>query len=80
METTSDWENWYLHAGKDWCNVLIAEVPAGLDKLTRATLLLQSRNSETRTLGKHSSSCSTQGELRSTLIRSQWTNSRRTQH
>ncbi len=32
METTSDWENWYLHAGKDWSNVLIAEVPAGLDK------------------------------------------------
>jgi hypothetical protein len=32
METTSDWGNWYLHAGKDWSNVLIAEVPAGLDK------------------------------------------------
>jgi N-acyl-D-amino-acid deacylase len=32
METTADWENWYLHAGKDWSNVLIAEVPAGLDK------------------------------------------------
>jgi N-acyl-D-amino-acid deacylase len=32
METTSDWENWYLHAGKDWSNVLIAEVPADLDK------------------------------------------------
>ena len=32
METTSDWENWYLHAGKDWSNVLIAEVPAGLDR------------------------------------------------
>jgi N-acyl-D-aspartate/D-glutamate deacylase len=32
METASDWENWYMHAGKDWSNVLIAEVPTGLDR------------------------------------------------
>lgn len=23
VETTSDWENWYWHVGKDWANVLI---------------------------------------------------------
>lgn len=32
MESASDWENWYIHAGKDWSNVLIAEVPASLNK------------------------------------------------
>lgn len=26
VETTSDWENWYKHVGKNWNNVLITEV------------------------------------------------------
>jgi len=26
VETTSDWENWYRHVGKDWGNVLVASV------------------------------------------------------
>ncbi len=31
IETKADWENWYLHVGKDWGNVLVAEVPPGVD-------------------------------------------------
>ena len=31
IETEADWENWYLHVGKDWGNVLVAEVPPGVD-------------------------------------------------
>jgi N-acyl-D-aspartate/D-glutamate deacylase len=31
IETRADWENWYLHVGKDWGNVLVAEVPKGVD-------------------------------------------------
>jgi N-acyl-D-aspartate/D-glutamate deacylase len=31
IETRADWENWYLHVGKDWGNVLVAEVPPGVD-------------------------------------------------
>lgn len=33
IETTSDWENWYRHAGMDWENVRIASAPdSGVDK------------------------------------------------
>ncbi len=32
METTSDWENWYRHVGRNWDNVLVAEVASGMDK------------------------------------------------
>jgi N-acyl-D-amino-acid deacylase len=32
IETTSDWENWYRHVGKNWDNVLVVEVGGGLDK------------------------------------------------
>ena len=32
IETTSDWENWYRHVGKNWDNVLVVEVGASLDK------------------------------------------------
>jgi N-acyl-D-aspartate/D-glutamate deacylase len=33
IETTSDWENWYRHAGMDWNNVRIASVPdSGVDE------------------------------------------------
>lgn len=32
VETTSDWENWYLHVGRNWDNVLIAQVDEGMDK------------------------------------------------
>lgn len=32
VETTSDWENWYLHVGRNWDNVLVAEVGKGMDK------------------------------------------------
>ena len=32
VETTSDWENWYRHVGKNWDNVLVASVNAPLDK------------------------------------------------
>jgi N-acyl-D-aspartate/D-glutamate deacylase len=31
IETTSDWENWYRHVGKDWDNVLITRVPQDVD-------------------------------------------------
>jgi N-acyl-D-amino-acid deacylase len=31
IKTRSDWENWYLHVGADWNNVLIAKVPQGMD-------------------------------------------------
>lgn len=32
VEETSDWENWYRHVGKNWDNVLVVEVPNGMDK------------------------------------------------
>jgi N-acyl-D-aspartate/D-glutamate deacylase len=31
IQKSSDWENWYLHVGADWNNVLIAKVPEKLD-------------------------------------------------
>lgn len=27
IETTSDWENWYRHVGRDWENILVAQAP-----------------------------------------------------
>jgi len=32
VENTSDWENWYQHVGKNWDNVLVVQVPTGVDK------------------------------------------------
>ncbi len=32
IETTSDWENWYRHAGSDWDNVLIVSASDSTDK------------------------------------------------
>jgi len=32
IETTSDWENWYQHAGRNWDNILVVKVPDGADK------------------------------------------------
>src|SRR5713226_3744868 len=32
IETTSDWENWYRHVGKNWDNILVAHVGANGDK------------------------------------------------
>ncbi|MGH9721290.1 MAG: N-acyl-D-amino-acid deacylase family protein [Bryobacteraceae bacterium] len=32
VETTSDWENWYRHAGKNWDNVLVASAGAQGEK------------------------------------------------
>ncbi|MDQ6665519.1 MAG: D-aminoacylase [Acidobacteriota bacterium] len=32
IETTSNWENWYRHVGKNWDNVLVASVAPGIDK------------------------------------------------
>jgi len=32
IETTSDWENWYQHVGRNWDNVLVVQVPPGVDK------------------------------------------------
>jgi N-acyl-D-amino-acid deacylase len=32
IETTSDWENWYRHVGRDWDNVLVASVGPKLDR------------------------------------------------
>ena len=32
IETTTDWENWYHHVGKNWDNVLVVQVAAKLDK------------------------------------------------
>jgi len=32
IENTSNWENWYQHVGGNWANVLVVQVPAGLDK------------------------------------------------
>ncbi len=32
IETTSDWENWYRHVGKNWDNVLVVGVSRGLDR------------------------------------------------
>ena len=31
IKTRTDWENWYLHVGGDWKNVLVTKVPAGID-------------------------------------------------
>lgn len=31
IETRTDWENWYVHAGRDWNNVLVVDVPPGID-------------------------------------------------
>jgi N-acyl-D-amino-acid deacylase len=32
IETTSNWENWYLHVGKNWDNVLVVQVSPKGDK------------------------------------------------
>jgi N-acyl-D-aspartate/D-glutamate deacylase len=32
LEETGDWENWYRHAGRNWDNILIANVGDGIDK------------------------------------------------
>jgi N-acyl-D-amino-acid deacylase len=32
IETTTDWENWYHHVGRNWDNVLVVQVPAKVDK------------------------------------------------
>jgi N-acyl-D-amino-acid deacylase len=32
IETTTDWENWYHHVGKNWDNVLVVQVPPKVDK------------------------------------------------
>ena len=32
IETTSDWENWYQHVGRNWDNVLVVQVPEKADK------------------------------------------------
>lgn len=32
IQTTSNWENWYQHVGKNWDNVLVVKVPPGADK------------------------------------------------
>lgn len=32
IETTSRWENWYEHVGKNWDNVLVVKVPPSADK------------------------------------------------
>jgi N-acyl-D-amino-acid deacylase len=32
IETTTDWENWYHHVGKNWDNVLVVQVPAKVNK------------------------------------------------
>ncbi|MGH9659952.1 MAG: N-acyl-D-amino-acid deacylase family protein [Bryobacteraceae bacterium] len=32
IETTADWENWHRHVGKNWDNVLVAQVGARGDK------------------------------------------------
>jgi N-acyl-D-amino-acid deacylase len=31
IETRTDWENWYIHVGRNWDNVLVADVPKGVD-------------------------------------------------
>ena len=31
IETRADWENWYIHVGREWENVLVADVPKGVD-------------------------------------------------
>jgi len=32
IETATDWENWYHHVGRNWDNVLVVQVPRGVDK------------------------------------------------
>ncbi len=32
VESTSDWENWYRHVGRNWDNVLVAQLPGKEDK------------------------------------------------
>lgn len=32
IETTAEWENWYRHVGKNWDNVLVAQVGPGAEK------------------------------------------------
>jgi N-acyl-D-aspartate/D-glutamate deacylase len=47
IETTSNWENWYRHAGKDWENILIEDAPDSLD----ARVVGKSIAEAARTLG-----------------------------
>ncbi len=32
VESTSDWENWYRHVGREWDNVLIVSAPESVDQ------------------------------------------------
>lgn len=32
VESTTDWENWYMHVGMDWANVLIVSAPDSIDQ------------------------------------------------
>ncbi len=32
IESTTNWENWYHHVGKNWDNVLVVQVPGKVDK------------------------------------------------
>ena len=41
IETTSDWENWYRHVGRNWDNVLVAQVGPGTDKRFEARSVAQ---------------------------------------
>ncbi|MCC6536757.1 MAG: D-aminoacylase [Bryobacterales bacterium] len=41
IESTSDWENWYRHAGSNWDNILVASVGAGIDKAYEAKSIAQ---------------------------------------
>lgn len=31
IESRADWENWYMHVGRNWGNVLVASVPTGVN-------------------------------------------------
>ena len=51
IETTTNWENWYHHVGKNWDNVLVVQVPAKVDKRLKGNPCRKSQHCETPTPG-----------------------------
>jgi hypothetical protein len=60
IETRTDWENWYVHAGRDLNNLLVVDVPPGIDPKFAGMLIAKIAQAVEPTHGRPSlTSCST---------------------